>query len=637
MNLRVTKLGLSNVSIALLGSMAVLLDANAQTHEFTFGSSYYEVGQIRGNWDDAAALAASRGGKLLTIESQAENDFIIDNFWNHERPGRIMLGITDIDVEGTWRNQDGEIVFIQGEGEHRYGYTNWRKGRADNFSGVGQTQQADWGSIQDMYGTWDTTWYNGGLYWNGEAWVGGRTIYVFEYPLVVEEPADPVLLQGDTVTVTQDSADQWHEVFFDHTMNDPIVVMGPVTNNGVHEAFARVRNVTSEGFEFKVDEWDYLAGGHVEESVSWLAVEAGVHELDNGHVIEAGALMATTVQTSHSFTASFNSAPAVFGQVASYIESDAVVARIDEVSASGFDYLFQEEEASFLAPVNAFIPDSGSASYHEFDRLFPSLDERAFGVHSEEVFHYIALSTGNYGSMLVGGSLDILQETHEPIFLDFSTAGFDTSGLLLQTTSMNAYNPATGRLETLGDDSATVFFQEETSYDPEIRRRAGDSLSWLAMSQNTVIDTDVTGFVPDPTKLYHIDNPALGLRLAASAGSEELGSLPITSTGPDTEWRFIESSTPGLWHIQRAAGGSTPRLRTDLTQSPDMQTAEAAGVWTRFAIAPNPQNPGTYLITAPLANTANQRLRVLHSGATQFVETSFMGSLPSFVFTVVGQ
>ena len=620
-------------TITILSSLGLLQPVIGQTQEFTFGNSYYEVGQLRGNWDDAASLAASRGGKLLTIESQAENDFIIENFWDHENPGRIMLGITDIDTEGTWRNQDGEIVYIQGQGEHRYGYTNWRNGRADNFSGEGQLEQADWGSIQDMYGTWDTTWYNGAGYWNGEAWVGGRTIYVFEYP-IVEDPSNPVLLQSGSVTVEQDSASQWYDVFFTQRMDNPIVVMGPVSNNGVQAAFARVRNVTDEGFEYQIDEWDFLDGSHIEESVHWLAVESGVHTLDNGHMIEAGSLMASTVQTNHSFAAQFNSAPAVFGQVASSIDSGAVVARIDDVTAFGFDFLMQEEEASFLAPVNALIPDNGSALYDEFNVLFPSLDERAFGVHSEEIFNYIALSQGNYGSMLAGSSDGIQQDTHEPTFLDFSTTSFNVSGLLLQTTSMDAYNPATGRLDVLNNNSATVFFQEETSYDPETTRRAGDSFSWLAMQQNAsiTIGTSTGGFVPDPNKVYHIDNPALGLRLAALSGSEELESRTFASTGVNTQWQFVQSPTPGLWHIQRATGGSTPRIRTDLTTSPDMQATSSAGTWTQFSITANPDNPGTYLITAPLANTENQRLRIRANGNTDFATNNNTADWPSFIF-----
>ena len=142
-------------------------------------------------------------------------------------------------------------------------------------------------------------------------------------------------------------------------------------------------------------------------------------------------------------------------------------------------------------------------------------------------------------------------------------------------------------------------------------------------------------FTPDPNKLYHIDNPALGLRLAALSGSEELESRTFASTGEDTQWQFVPSPTPGLWHIQRAAGGSTPRIRTDLTKSPDMEASSASGVWTRFSITVNPQNPETYLLTTPLANTENQRLRLRSNGTTDFATTINMSTWPSFVFTEV--
>ena len=622
---------------AVFATILLFQPANAQEHEFTFGNSYYEIGQYRGSWYEAAEAAAARGGKLLTVESQAENDFIIENFWDHDRPGRIMLGINDVDEEGTWRNQDGDLVHIRGEGQHKYGYSNWFKDRADNISGEGQLQQADWGSIQDVNGYWDTTWVNGGLYYNGEDFVGGRTIYVFEYPLN-EEPADPVLLQTGNVTVEADIDTRWHVVFFEEPMENPIVVMGPVSSNGVLESFTRVRNVTAESFEFQIDAWDYLDAGHAEETVSWLAVESGVHYLNNGQVIEAGSLTANTVQTEHTFTANFSSVPAVFGQVASGIDDDAIVTRIDDVTLSGFDYLFQEEEASFLGPVNAFIPSSGSAKYDNFDALFPSLDERAFGEHEDEVFHYVALSEGDYGSMLVGSSNGIEQDTHEPIVIDFSGAQFIDSGLLLQTTSMDAYNPATARLESISNESATVFFQEEASYDPELRRRFGDSYAWLAMEPYTSIGRDALlfeHFEPDPNKIYHIDNPALGLRLAAVSGSEELVSRPIDSSDEDTQWQFVPSPTPGLWHIQRAAGGDTPRIRTDKTQSPDMQEITSSGVWTQFSIEANPNIPGTYLLTIPYQSIEYQRLRLRADGTTEFTTTKSMGNWPSFVFVEV--
>lgn len=144
-------------------------------------------------------------------------------------------------------------------------------------------------------------------------------------------------------------------------------------------------------------------------------------------------------------------------------------------------------------------------------------------------------------------------------------------------------------------------------------------------------------FVPDPNRIYHIDNPAHGLRLAASGNSEELESAPLSSTGENTQWRFVPSSVAGLWHIDRAAGGITPRIRTDLSTSPDMQTSSASGVWTRFSIEanPNPNRAGTYLLTVPQANTDNQRLRLRSNGTTDFATNNNTGSNPSFIFTEV--
>jgi len=142
-------------------------------------------------------------------------------------------------------------------------------------------------------------------------------------------------------------------------------------------------------------------------------------------------------------------------------------------------------------------------------------------------------------------------------------------------------------------------------------------------------------FAPEPNKVYHIDNPAHGLRLAARSGSEVLESAALSSTGENTQWRFVQSATSGLWHIQRAAGGNTPRIRTVLSTTPDMQATSSSGDWTRFSIEANASRPGTYLLTVPLANTVNQRLRLLANGTTDFSTNNNVGNNPSFVFTEV--
>ena len=96
---------------------------------------------------------------------------------------------------------------------------------------------------------------------------------------------------------------------------------------------------------------------------------------------------------------------------------------------------------------------------------------------------------------------------------------------------------------------------------------------------------------------------------------------------------FCPECHEGLWHIRRAAGGPTPGIRTVLTTTPDMQATSSSGTWTRFSIEANADIPGTYLLTVPLANTVNQRLRLLGNGTTDFSTNNNTGINPSFVFT----
>lgn len=141
-------------------------------------------------------------------------------------------------------------------------------------------------------------------------------------------------------------------------------------------------------------------------------------------------------------------------------------------------------------------------------------------------------------------------------------------------------------------------------------------------------------FAPDPNVEYTIENPQHGLRLAALENSNELISLPIDRAGVNTRWKFVQHVN-GLWHIERAAGGATPRLRSALTSVPRLNSTSTAGAVTRFSILPNPVIPGTFLLTVPEANTELRRLRVRRNGLTEFVDETHMGKSTGFVFNPV--
>ena len=78
-------------------------------------------------------------------------------------------------------------------------------------------------------------------------------------------------------------------------------------------------------------------------------------------------------------------------------------------------------------------------------------------------------------------------------------------------------------------------------------------------------------FTPDPSKTYYIDSPVHNLRIGATGEGEDPYTTSTSSTGDDVEWKFVAKGN-GSWHIQRAAGGSKPRLRSRNNGGADMQS-----------------------------------------------------------------
>uniref|UniRef100_UPI0019D40EC1 hypothetical protein n=1 Tax=Aquimarina pacifica TaxID=1296415 RepID=UPI0019D40EC1 len=161
------------------------------------------------------------------------------------------------------------------------------------------------------------------------------------------------------------------------------------------------------------------------------------------------------------------------------------------------------------------------------------------------------------------------------------------------------------------------------------------SLSCFEITLDT--DSTNTSFTPDPNKTYYIDAPYHNLRLAATGESEYAYTASTSTTSADVEWKFVAKGN-GSWHIQRAAGGTLPRFRTDnnITDgtAADMQATGWSGTYTYFdfeqgAIA------GTYFITLPDGPTGRVRLQIDNYGKVQMVENTRDGTWESFAITEV--
>ncbi|MFB9808948.1 hypothetical protein ACFFQF_29300 [Haladaptatus pallidirubidus] len=88
---------------------------------------------------------------------------------------------------------------------------------------------------------------------------------------------EPTILT-DTISSSQPDSDYWHQV--DLGVQSPrVIIAKPLSYNGGHPAHVRLRNVTDGGFEYKLEEWQYLDGWHGDEIFHMMAVEPSEQEL----------------------------------------------------------------------------------------------------------------------------------------------------------------------------------------------------------------------------------------------------------------------------------------------------------------------------------------------------------------------
>ncbi len=139
----------------------------------------------------------------------------------------------------------------------------------------------------------------------------------------------------------------WVYVSFEKTFTSPVVIAGPPTTNDTDPAVVRVRNISSKGFEIRLQEYDYQDGNRsAEELVSYLVIEQGQTNLTSGGKIEAGFFPASTSKSQVSFQQTFTHTPVVMTTISSNNDQAAVTGRVSGVKRGTFTYRLQEEEAA---------------------------------------------------------------------------------------------------------------------------------------------------------------------------------------------------------------------------------------------------------------------------------------------------
>ncbi|WP_299869447.1 FG-GAP-like repeat-containing protein [uncultured Roseobacter sp.] len=257
-------------------------------------------------------------------------------------------------------------------------------------------------------------------------------------------------LQIGDLRVEQLDSTQWHSVNFGQTIENAAVVMGPASSEGDQPLTLRVRNVTDQGFEFQVDEWDHLDGVHPEVSVSWMAGSLGSHVMADGTKLTFGQEQVSSAATSTVALSGFTAAPIVLAQLSGDAEARALTHRLDQVTASGFEFRLQAEEAQVVAGLSSIAT------------------EQLYWVALDIAAGSTVFETGQLAIDHDYAALGTTLEATEAFFADMQTfAGIDPAGL--------RYDLGTG-------GAVSLRVEEEESHDSETTH-ALETIAWLTANE----------------------------------------------------------------------------------------------------------------------------------------------------------
>ncbi len=162
---------------------------------------------------------------------------------------------------------------------------------------------------------------------------------------LIRNIAGNVIGEAGMVDLAQPSNDYWHTLALGHEYRNPVAFAQLVTRNGPDPSHIRLF-VDNGQVQLRIEEWDYLNGFHVIESINYFVLESGVHTLEDMRQIEVGTAAATRDWANVLFGSSFAQVPAIFSQSYSVRDSTPIVTRQRRSSSRGFEVLLQEEEAS---------------------------------------------------------------------------------------------------------------------------------------------------------------------------------------------------------------------------------------------------------------------------------------------------
>ena len=144
------------------------------------------------------------------------------------------------------------------------------------------------------------------------------------------DPTNDFAFEVGELQVTSD----WQSVTFATTFVNPALVAKAGTMNDADPSTIRIRNLTSTGFEIRIQEWDYLDGVHPAETITFMAMEQGYHQMADNVQAIAGCSDVAGLNSYHQvyFSNPLPTKPVVLASTVTNNEQDAVTLRIKDIT-----------------------------------------------------------------------------------------------------------------------------------------------------------------------------------------------------------------------------------------------------------------------------------------------------------------
>ena len=427
------------------------------------------------------------------------------SIFSHGYAGGIQLGNTVLDNNSLDRYRDDLADWgrsLSADGDMLFFGCN--VGRTDNgksfVNSLHQITGADIAVSDDLTGL--------GGDWDLEVQVGiigASTLLSAEVQAQYQNTLATTIGESGQVTNLKH---RWQTITLDHSYDNPVVVAGPPSRRGAPST-VRVRNVTANSFEMRIDEWEYLDGRHTIETVGYVVIEAGTHILEDGTVIAAG----TQTQVNHRwqripFEHTFESQPIVLAQTTSENEPVAVSERL-RIETNSFEIKLQEEEAA--------------------DRI-----------HADESIGWLAIQPG---SGMVGTSnytSGTMVVNHRAKTVEFDTP-FDTAPVLLaEINTFHSGDPVATRFTQLSNEEFSLLLEEEKSKNTEVKH-VNESVGFLALDAGLI----TVGSAPNQLPTITSNGGAASVSVSVAENTRTIANIDATDPDGDTEGNGLTYSLAG--------------------------------------------------------------------------------------------